>query len=293
MNKEHVCECGKKFAHSSGLSRHKKACHSKPSNIPTKKRVTAGSVLEKLQRRIDQQDMQLREKDDEIKRLNQKIHTMHEKMMAMMSSEMKDKQETINQAGTLVAKSMSTMDFLMKHMSNAPTLKPITVELIQDIQEENGDGDEDLVDLVLHYHRHGTLHEYLGNIVVAIYKKDNPSEQSMWNTDNTRLTYFIKDIIGDDAGWISDKRGLHVKDRVIMPMLRYIKRKLHSYCDTAHERPSTEEHISRLEAATDLLGLIGLGQNKKEISELGDRVNKHIAGHFYLDKSKALKMIRD
>ena len=54
-------------------------------------------------------------------------------------------------------------------------------------------------------------------------KKDNPSDQSIWSTDTSRLTCIINELVGDETQWRTDKNGEKFKKLVITPILEYLK----------------------------------------------------------------------
>ena len=45
------------------------------------------------------------------------------------------------------------------------------------------------MDTLVYNYENKNLHKYLGDFIIGHYKKDNPSEQSMWSSDVSRLTY--------------------------------------------------------------------------------------------------------
>ena len=62
------------------------------------------------------------------------------------------------------------------------------------------------------------------------YKKSDPKDQSIWNTDDNRLTYIIKELMhNNSSNWIVDKKGLKTKEYLINPLLTHIKELLISY----------------------------------------------------------------
>ena len=64
----------------------------------------------------------------------------------------------------------------------------------------------------------------MGDFIIKVYKKEKPSEQSIWNTDSSRLTYIIKDLINKKSSkWKIDKKGIKTKKFLIKPLLKHIK----------------------------------------------------------------------
>ena len=43
--------------------------------------------------------------------------------------------------------------------------------------------DDRFISQILYNHKHCIMNRYLGDIIVDIYKKDNPTQQSIWSLD--------------------------------------------------------------------------------------------------------------
>ena len=108
-----------------------------------------------------------------------------------------------SQAKCFAESTMSTVSFIFKYLNNAPVieknidykkqlqLNPNNKHLLKD--------DEKIVEDILSYKRHNTLVKYLGEIIISIYKKDNPNEQSLWNSDSTRKNYLLRELVNKTA----------------------------------------------------------------------------------------------
>jgi hypothetical protein len=69
------------------------------------------------------------------------------------------------------------------------------------------------------YDKEKKLIPYLGDIIIKYYKKENPKDQSIWNSDTTRLNYLIRELIDTELTWTCDKAGLKVNEFIIIPLL--------------------------------------------------------------------------
>lgn len=204
----------------------------------------------------------------------------------MIDDDRDDRKQLIAGAGSLVGKSISTIEYLTKHMNSAPVLKPIEDMTI--IQKSEGNGEFEVADIAMYHCKKNTLHKYIGNIIIAYYKEeDNPGQQSIWTTDVARLSYVIRQNAGKNEIWVEDKSGLKVKETIIVPMLEYMSKSLQKKLNSTGEA-STKEDLERIGDMTDVLQKIGSLQNKKQISTLAQQVNRYIAGHFYLDRPRGL-----
>lgn len=77
-------------------------------------------------------------------------------------------------------KSFNLINHLTKNYNKAPVLKPI-----DDYSTLKGNDKYSLIEHILYEHNNNTLHNYLGNFLIKIYKPTDPSQQSLWNTDTT------------------------------------------------------------------------------------------------------------
>ena len=61
-------------------------------------------------------------------------------------------------------------------------------------------------------------------------KKNDPENQSIWNTDDTRLTYLIKELVNNkSSNWMVDRKGHKTTTYIIKPLLARIKEMLMEY----------------------------------------------------------------
>ena len=134
--------------------------------------------------------------------------------------------QLLKEAGGLVKKSVSSLTYIVDNYNNAPALQTISAKEI----DYFGEGEKKLIENIISSHKHKTIGKYLGNFIIKIYKKNDPKTQSIWNTDDTRLTYIIKELMhNNSSNWIVDKKGIKTKEYLIDPLLVHIKELLISY----------------------------------------------------------------
>lgn len=71
--------------------------------------------------------------------------------------------------------------------------------------------------------------KFLGSIVVDCYKKENSSDQSLWNTDTTRCSYIVKYIRNNISKWEQDKKGAKTQLQIVDPLIMCICKILENY----------------------------------------------------------------
>jgi len=205
----YICDyCDISYSRMSSLTRHKKICSNKKKQEKEKK---LEEEIKLLNLKLEQYEKDVVHKDEETNHYKEEMNYYKQMLM---------------EAGGLVKKSVSALTYSVKNYNDAPALKTITM---QDIGDFKGTTNK-IVEDVLSAYKHKTLGSYLGGIIIHIYKKDDPSTQSIWNTDDNRLTYLIKELFNNkSSNWIVDKKGIKTKTYLIDPLLSHIKDLLISY----------------------------------------------------------------
>ena len=275
MSNQNICVCGKIFTFKQSFYRHRKTCSKMTAlfNNNIREITRLNEVISSLKH-----DLELKTHENLF--LKERI------------DDSKEKDRMITNAGNIVNKTVGIIDFMVKHFSKTPALEEINDFSI--IKKADGNEDYNVADIVICHFRNNTLHKFLGLIIVAVYKKDDPQLQSIWSTDVERMSYLVRDIIKTDDDedaieWIVDKKGIRVREKAILPMLRFIRSELRKYIKTAKKNVNSNT-IKNMQLATDIIALIG-NTSKKGVSELAHRINKFIANHFFLDKYKVLKLL--
>jgi len=251
QNKKRIaCEdCFKEFAHMSSLYRHNNRCKVKKA------------------------------KSYEIERLK--------KENKEIKSELKQKDKIIENTTKANKYAMSTFNYLAKTFVNTPVLKRIRGEQMDTIMynDHNTDDDFRLVECLVYYHRFKRLHEYIGDTIVAIYKKDDPETQSIWNSDTQRLSYIIRTIVDDDIEWKKDNGGKKVLKLVIAPILNYISDKTKLYITMLPEEQYHPIAFNKLITDADMLS-----RELEDKKTLGSMVLKYITPFFHFDTASMLEL---
>jgi hypothetical protein len=65
--------------------------------------------------------------------------------------------------------------------------------------------EKDIIEELQNNYYDGTLNKYMGDIIISIYKKENAHDQSLWNTDSSRLAYIIRKKTKQNIIWEKDR----------------------------------------------------------------------------------------
>ena len=179
--------CNSIFTDKSSLSRHvNKRCSEK----------------QKILDAVKEKDRIIDEKDKTIKKLEEDIEYF----------------KRVHEVGNKTTnKSVNALSYLATKHKKTPPLKAIDQEGAKKVLEYKPD-DDTLIEQLIYQFKNKTIDEYVGKIIVENYKDKNPLKQSIWNSDTSRFTYLIKEVVGDDSEWTVDNRGIKLKKYVIEPI---------------------------------------------------------------------------
>ena len=229
--------------------------------------------LNELNNKLNEQEKIINQKDEILIKTNETI--------SVLKSEVSHLKLIVNNSGSIIKTSVSTMAYVLKNYKEAPLLEPLKDYSALHFEQNN----TEFVDNLIYEHNHNKLHIYIGDFIIKTYKKENPSQQSIWNSDTSRLTYLVREIItNNNVDWKVDKKGIKTTEFIINPILKYINDQVTDYIQTFDINYSSDSAISaerkmlKLKAGTEILKSI-------EDKVLNEAVLKHIAPYFYLCKT--------
>lgn len=231
---------------------------------------------------------------DKIQELENIIQTK-DKHMQTMENTIKMLQETINYERTQEKSQMSASNYLSVTYHASPVLSQLrdmsiflnneTDNEIDYASDDESDNEEDneirnknlLLDNLISFHRENKLVNFIGKALVLQYKTNDPHDQSVWNSDTDRLTYFIK----KKLKWSIDKKGIKTGNLIVEPGLKYFHEILQEFVTSNPSRKlSTRESIQDNERRQTCYKIM----QDIEKGTLLNQVLKYIAPHLYLDK---------
>lgn len=170
--------CKTVFARLCNLTKHQTKCGEKNKKV------------NELQNKINILETMVKNKRNKIKKMKHKFQ-----------EQLKEKDQLIEYFKTLAKMegnkytTMNSINYVKINFNNAPPLKKIkNVNAFKKKQNDN-----DFIELIIYYHSRNSLAPYIGDTLVSIYKKENErvNEQRFWNTDCSRLTYIIRDVLNN------------------------------------------------------------------------------------------------
>lgn len=177
------------------------------------------------------------------KRVHEIINTLEKKQLAQekdqLMRELKEKDELIaylkesqKMSATTINESVSALTFLTKHFKKTPEVKQLTTDTAKNLLMY----EKRLSEYLLYHNDKKTLDRYIGDIVVKYIKKEDPEDQSVWNSDVSRLTYLIRELVNDEHKWITDSNGIKFTEYVITPIVNYVEQYMTEYLNVVSHR---------------------------------------------------------
>jgi hypothetical protein len=245
-----------KFTRASNLTRHKKKC----ADI-------------KLKIHFEEYQNQLK-----FQELEMKIGYL-EKNNKELSSQNNELKQLIKSGSVGNTYNISIKNYIQQNYPDAPPL-----ESFNDYDKLEYDND-DFIDTLVYNFNNNYLHKYLGDFIIKYYKKDDPTQQSMWSSDTSRLTYIIKELLSNKKSiWNHDYKGVKTKNYIINPLLKYIKNYINEYWikNLDNFKTLNIDDINKFHSIYQNLYKI-----KKMIDNdiLGMDIIRYITPHFYMNKN--------
>jgi hypothetical protein len=271
----HCDMCGRTFAKLYNLNRHLE--YGRCKGETTKIRSFEDQLkFFQLENQLKFQEMESQHKIREaelIAKLDAEEKANHEKKAFIMSGKV----------GTINNYNMSVRNFVEKNYPDAPALTCLGINNMDSLGKE--EKDMDLTDVLIYHFKENRLANYLGDFLVRHYKTNNPSKQSVWTSDASRLTYIIRELVANNTTmWNADKKGVKTKDFIVVPMLEHIKPYLVEYIKTKSSEAKNITIISEQVRWYDNISAAYKIQTNIENNRLADEILKYIAPHLYMDK---------
>lgn len=254
--------CGKDFTKTCNAVRHEKTC--------------AGRVVK------------IKELEVENKFLNEKMELENKYFKERLEDQQKiihDLKSFIKSGKCGTTYNISVKGYVRENYPEAPPLDGLTdySQIKYDADTNKKQEDKEFISTLAYHYNNKILHAYLGDFIIKHYKKEDPSEQSVWSSDTARLTYIVRELLTtDESIWNHDSKGVKTKKFIINPLLKYIRKQLDEFWAEnmeSYKELETDE-IIQLHQLLHVVYFI-----KKDICNdvIASNIIKYIAPYFTLD----------
>ena len=281
LKKQYICKfCNNSFSKSSNLHRHQRTCKLKTVDIVKLKTGNNKSKKTEINK--------LKTENDKLKDLVNKYEEMNNKLFDYV----KNNKSIVNNTYHI-----SVKNYVQQNYPNAPVLKGLNdyakIKYDDQISVENDNGntidklthyDDNFIDTLTYNYNNNYLHKYLGDFIIKYYKKDNPSEQSMWSSDTSRLTYIIKELLStNESIWNHDYKGIKTKNCIVNPLLEFIKENIDGYWIN-HLDNCKSINLNELNKFNNIYQTIYKIKKEIDSDKLSNDIVRYMAPHFYMNK---------
>lgn len=305
-----ICSnCNETFSSPSSLSRHKnKYC--KTNQINLESHINQVNQINKINN--ENHNLDIKKQVEECVQTQIKLHELQETIKKkeieienkFLKQQIMELKEFINSGKAAPTyNSISIKKYIQQNYSDAPPLKSLTdysklkyekndnscedysQNTDDEINENDGDNEDDFVSTLSYNYNNKNLHKYLGDFIIKYYKKEDPSQQSMWASDTSRLTYIIKELLStNESIWNHDYKGIKTKKYIINPLLKYIKECVNDFWMNNIDKfkdLSIDELIKLQKIYSSIYNL------KKDIENetISNNIIKYISSHFCMDRN--------
>ena len=252
------CEnCGLTFKRSHNMNRHFKTCIKRKDSHREKD----------LENKLKEKDRMLREKNNQLKKM--------EKYYG----------DIINNIGSMGPKNINSITYILGNYDKAPHLEAIKTNNLSKLPlKTNRD-----IENIICSHKNNLLVDQIIEAIVFIYKKKDPSEQSIWVTDTSRHNYIIKELLhDDDSKWVIDKKGVKSEKYLVKPILEHIRKIVFEYLQTSPKLLDNPKITS-----TDRNIILDCQHNGNELikeiddNTIGPEIIKKLSKHIHHNKNDA------
>jgi len=262
----YMCEfCNLKCTRASSLNKHYNTCSKK--------------VIIELKKKLKDAEMQI----ISLKETHLEDLGYYKKLIvdAGVGTKITNTQNTQNNTNN-----MSVQNMILSKHADAPALEMATPDILQiQLESENLN---DNAELILYYYRRKDIAAFIGDGIVSTYKKKNPDDQSLWATDVSRLTMFIKKLMnGDESVWISDKKGVETREYLIDPLMDKVDEIMETYVKGKHAYIKMKKDIyPKLDDDLEYMSLATKLSNEIRHKKYHDDILRYIAPRFSYNKEK-------
>jgi hypothetical protein len=207
---------------------------------------------------LEEKDKMVKEKDKMVKEKD-KIVKANEKALEETT---KQKEEYYNYYKQLLEISnnklntdnISAFNYIISHYNEADPLKEITYKDYKKTRDmmylKNIPHDEQILEDIFIAYKHKRLHKMIGDIIIKIYRSENPKKQSLWSTDGSRNKYVVRKQNNTLCQWVADNKGSYTMDKVIKPLMDHIRDMISQWVDK-HCRENEDDIYLEFECSSD------------------------------------------
>lgn len=300
---DNYCDmCGNKYLSRKSLLHHQKTCVKQKeiiNNVVDKVKNELNNTIIQLKTELINKDTAILEKEKELIKLSEhnnclmqlidekdKIIVVKDKMIESQQKENEFNKKMLASTTSFITPKRTTINYIMINFTTAPKLQ---IKPIRELMEKS---DEEVIQDMIYFQRHKKLSRYFSNAIIKEYRKQDPKDQALWNTDSSRSNYVLREDENDILVWKYDKKGVAVKERIIKPIIVYINELFdigNANIEEELKKAINNKNYTRRDKLNDDRAL--LYDIYKEKDELENKLMREIAPYLNIDRDGNIKVI--
>jgi len=147
-----------------------------------------------------------------------------------------------------------------------------------------GDDQISIAESAIYYYIKKKSAKWIGDVIIQEYsKKNNPSQQTVWSSDTSRLAYLVREMINQSLTWSIDKNGIKTSEYIIKPILDHVGEAIRFYIQDLSKKINGDERndMKIIRSQAEGGSLIQIIEN----GDLNRDTLKYIAPSFHLDRN--------
>jgi hypothetical protein len=239
IKKLFVCiDCDKELSSKRDLTRHQnlycQVIKQKNENI-TKKDLEILEIKYQYELKLKDAHYESKLKEAQLKetqlqcetKIKEVIIDSKNKMIEELKTDKAKLEYNVDNMTDIAKRSITALTYCRKNFPKAPPLLELEYheppKLLMDAVPKGADIAKYLIDL---YEDSDKVSPLIANIIIAKYKKKDPTKMSFWNADHARQNFVFVDMLNGVAQWENDKDAINIRGKVIDPMLSHVRNML-------------------------------------------------------------------
>lgn len=230
--KIHSCDfCKNSFSCYQNMWRHKKTCKFSGNNI-----IMSANEMHKLQQEnnnLKEQVILVTEKMDKLTDVVEK-YLKNKNSTKLVSSNpininINNSGNTLNANSTLNNIS-NVLKYVNQNYHQAKPLEAIPPYEARKLLLAKQDKNHGVEEFMLYYYDKHLFDQFIGDVIVSVYKKEDPDEQQIWASDVERLSFIIRRVLEENEKlWMKDLKGITITKYIVTPILTEVKSMIQEY----------------------------------------------------------------
>lgn len=223
--KVHSCEfCKNSFSCYQNMWRHKKTCKQ------------AGAIHKLQQENIDlkEQVILVTEKMDKLTNVIEKSLKFKNSTKLVTNSNpininINNSGNTLNANSTLTNIS-NVLKYVNQNYQQAKPLEALPPNEARKLLLAKQDKNHSVEEFMLYYYDKHLFDQFIGDVIVSVFKKEDSTEQQIWASDVERLSFIIRRVLEENEKlWMKDLKGVTITKYIVSPILTEVRLMIQEY----------------------------------------------------------------